>query len=404
MSDFTHDFENRKHYGAWIMLAAFVLLMLALVGLSLKVNMDLNEPFEDHITIGNEQSGEYTYTVDISKHWLNDPGGPLENYGAQYDNVIINNSSYDLVKWSVVLKVPVRNITIDSFWNGEWAYDKKADIITFTPEEGLDTIRAGESGTFGAVMISDELMDFGEVTLTGCRYRPITGYPLFWLIIALLVVWITSAVAYILYRIREENYRKNAQRLNNVISQTMSTFANFIDTKDEYTKGHSARVAYYAQKIAEKMGMNGDEVRDIGYIGLMHDCGKLAIPEHILNKPGKLSDEEFEVMREHTTEGGKILKDFTAIEGIRDGALYHHERYDGKGYMKGIAGEEIPLVARIIGVADALDAMSSDRCYRTHLPKDVILSELEAHKGTQFDPHIAQLTIDMIGSGEIFIE
>ena len=106
----------------------------------------------------------------------------------------------------------------------------------------------------------------------------------------------------------------------------------------------------------------------------------------------------------HTVNGEAILKDFTAIEGIKDGTLYHHERYDGCGYMKGLAGEEIPLVARIIGVADAMDAMNSDRCYRNHLSKDVILSELEKNKGTQFDPKIAQIMIDMINSGEVFIE
>ena len=106
----------------------------------------------------------------------------------------------------------------------------------------------------------------------------------------------------------------------------------------------------------------------------------------------------------HTTNGGDILKDFTAIAHIKDGALYHHERYDGEGYMEGLAGEDIPLVARIICVADALDAMNSDRCYRNHLPKDVIISEFERNKGTQFDPRLAQMTIDMINNGEIYIE
>ena len=154
----------------------------------------------------------------------------------------------------------------------------------------------------------------------------------------------TSAVAYILYRIRENNYRKNAQRLNDVISQTMTTFANFIDTKDRYTKGHSARVSYYSQKIAEKLGMDEDRVRDIGYIGLMHDCGKLGIPGTILNKPGTLTEEEFNIMKTHTTNGEKMLADFTAIPDIKDGALYHHERFDGMGYMSGLAGEDIPLV------------------------------------------------------------
>ncbi len=149
--------------------------------------------------------------------------------------------------------------------------------------------------------------------------------------------------------------------------------------------------------------MSEEEVRDIGYIGLLHDCGKLSIPEQILNKPGKLTEEEFDVMRRHTTHGENILKDFTSLDGLIDGVLYHHERYDGTGYMTGLAGEDIPLVARIICVADALDAMNSDRCYRSHLTREVILDELEKNKGTQFDPKIAQIMIDMIHSGEVFV-
>ncbi|MBQ6575825.1 MAG: HD domain-containing protein [Lachnospiraceae bacterium] len=406
--------------GTIILVLSIIMLLLGLIGIKVKINHDLLTPFSYHMhfestegmasseegnTDGSVSAGDdYTYAVNISKHWLNDPGVPLQTNGAQYDNVITNNSDYDLVKWSVVIEVPEKNITIDSSWNGEWVYDKKNSTITVTPDERIATIRSGEKADFGAVMISKELMNFTDVNLTGCRYKPMRAFPLFWMIMILIVAWATSVIAYVLYRIREENHRKNSERLNNVISQTMTTFANFIDTKDRYTKGHSARVSYYSQKIAEKLGMSEDEVRDIGYIGLMHDCGKLAIPGTILNKPGTLTEEEFDVMRSHTTNGGSILSEFSAIEGIKDGALYHHERYDGKGYMEGLAGEDIPLVARIIGVADALDAMNSDRCYRNHLSRDVIIAELENNKGTQFDPKIAQITIDMIQNGEIFIE
>ena len=416
-----YSVSARDRRGFILFAVMLVLLLSGLCALWAKVRIDLNNPFEFHMHIedakalakekakeedpdGNVASSEdYVYTVDISKHWLNDPGVPLQTYGAQYDNTVTNYSGYDVVNWRVVLSVPERNITIDSYWNGEWEYDKKQSLIYFSPDERIETIPSGESVTFGAVMISKELMDFTEVSFIGCRYKPITKYVLFWIIMVLLVVWITAFIAFILYLVREENHRKNAEKLNNVISQTMSTFANFIDTKDRYTKGHSARVSYYAQKIADKLGMSDDQIRDIGYIGLMHDCGKLAIPGAILMKPGKLTEEEFEVMKSHTTNGGEILSEFTAIDGIKDGALYHHERYDGNGYMEGLKGEEIPLVARIIGVADAMDAMNSDRCYRDHLTKDVILSELENNKGTQFDANIAQIMIDMIKSGEVFV-
>ncbi|MCR5301908.1 MAG: HD domain-containing protein [Lachnospiraceae bacterium] len=412
--------QKNKDHGVAILLAILIVIVAGLTGLFVKVGKDLSTPFEYHLQVsekgleapdedgvsdGSMTGGdEYGYTVDISKHWINDPDGPLETYGAQYDNSVTNGSTYDIVNWHVIISVPERNITIDSYWNGEWVYDKKNSTIDFTPDERIETIHRGESATFGAVMISNELMRFTDVTFIGCRYKPVTRYLLFWILLILFVAWLTSAVAYVLYRIREKEYRKNSEKLNNVISQTMTTFANFIDTKDKYTKGHSARVSYYSQKIAEKLGMSDEEIRDIGYIGLMHDCGKLAIPGNILNKPGKLTKEEFDIMRSHTTNGGNILKDFTAIADIKDGALYHHERYDGNGYMEGLKGEDIPLVARIICVADALDAMNSDRCYRDHLSKDVIISELEKNKGTQFDPRLAQITIDMINNGEIYIE
>ena len=408
--------SKKDKRGAMLLFIIFIVLMGGLFGLEAKVRHDLNNPFQYHLQVQDnadevaestdgsiDKGDEYVYTVEISKNWLNDPNGPLQTYGAQYDNTITNHTEYDIVNWSVVIEVPERNITIDSSWNGTWEYDKKESRIYFTPDDRIETIRSGDTVTFGAVMISQELMDFTDVNFSGCRYRPITRYFIFWIIMILLVAWITSGIAFVLYLIREENHRRNAEKLNNVISQTMTTFVNFIDTKDRYTKGHSARVSYYSQKIAEKLGMSEEEVRDIGYIGLMHDCGKLSIPGTILNKPGKLSGDEFDVMRSHTVNGERMLKDFTAIEGIIDGALYHHERYDGMGYMKGLRGEEIPLVARIICVADALDAMNSDRCYRYHLTKDVILAELRNNKGTQFDPKIAQIMIDMIENGEVFV-
>ena len=395
----------KEKQGFIIFLSIFVLLIALLAGLFVKVRSDLKYPFNLHFHFedGKVEYKDYAYTVEIAKHWVNDPGVPYQTYGAQYDNTIINNSSYDLVNWSVVIEVPERNITLDSYWNGEWEYDKEKSKIYFTPDERIATIRAGDEATFGAVMISEELMEFTDLSFTGCKYKPITRYMMFWTIMALLVAWITAFVTYLIYHAREENHKRNAAKLNNVISQTMSTFANFIDTKDRYTKGHSARVSYYSQKIAEKLGMSEEQIRDIGYIGLMHDCGKLSIPGEILKKPGKLTPEEFDVMKSHTTNGGKLLEEFNAIDDIRDGALYHHERYDGTGYMEGLAGEDIPLVARIIGVADALDAMNSDRCYREHLTREVILSELENNKGTQFDPNIAQIMIDMIESGEVFV-
>lgn len=181
----------------------------------------------------------------------------------------------------------------------------------------------------------------------------------------------------------------------------MNTFISFIDAKDPYTRGHSKRVAMYAAEIAKRMGLSGDEVQNIYYAGLLHDAGKISIPDAVLNKPGKLTDEERKLIQNHTIAGGKMLKQMSSIRGIRETALYHHERYDGTGYPEGLRGEAIPLYARIVGVADSYDAMSSNRVYRRHLNKDEIIEEIQNGSGTQFDPDLVKYMVDMINDGYV---
>ena len=172
---------------------------------------------------------------------------------------------------------------------------------------------------------------------------------------------------------------------------------------DEYTRGHSVRVAHYSALIGKKLKLKEDELRNLGYIALMHDCGKIGVPDAVLNKPDRLLPEEFKIIASHTEVGGKILENFSAIPGIKEGALYHHERYDGKGYPEGIKGDAIPLYARIICVADSFDAMNSDRCYRKHLPREVILAELEKCAGAQFDPKLSRIMYELVESGVVKI-
>ena len=153
--------------------------------------------------------------------------------------------------------------------------------------------------------------------------------------------------------------------------------------------------------IAQNLGMSSDEVDNIYYIALLHDIGKIAIPDSILNKPGKLTDEEFAVMKSHTTRGAAILKGISTIPQIIEGAKSHHEKYDGSGYPEGLKGEEIPFVARIICCADCFDAMASKRVYKEPFSLEVILGEFERCAGTQFDPKIAKVVEDMIASGKL---
>jgi diguanylate cyclase (GGDEF)-like protein/putative nucleotidyltransferase with HDIG domain len=188
---------------------------------------------------------------------------------------------------------------------------------------------------------------------------------------------------------------KNSQ-IQKMTLQTITTIANTIDAKDEYTKGHSKRVSEYSAAIAEELGFVEEDVRNIRSIALLHDIGKIGVPDSVLNKPGKLTDEEYRIMKQHTVIGGEILKDIGMIPGIDIGAKYHHERYDGKGYPDGLKGEEIPFLARIIGVADAYDAMTSNRVYRRHLSDDKVMKELNDSIGAQFDPAVARALIRLI--------
>ncbi|MCM1328800.1 MAG: HD domain-containing protein [Ruminococcus sp.] len=189
------------------------------------------------------------------------------------------------------------------------------------------------------------------------------------------------------------------KQLERVTLQTITTIANIIDAKDEYTKGHSYRVAEYSSALARELGYSDERVANVKYIGLLHDIGKIGIPDSILNKPGKLTDSEYALMRKHAEIGGNILSGNNMIDGMDEGAKFHHERYDGRGYPMGLKGEEIPEMARIIGIADAYDAMTSNRVYRKRLSKETVVTEMRRCSGTQFDPRLAEIFIKMVEDG-----
>ena len=202
----------------------------------------------------------------------------------------------------------------------------------------------------------------------------------------------------------EKNGRKLAEKTEQVQRSTVQivrTIAHVLDARDGYTQGHSMRVSVYATIIARELGMSSEEVENIRNVALLHDIGKIGIPDAVLNKPGKLTDEEYEMMKQHSSVGAEILKDVDTIPGIEIGTRYHHERYGGGGYPAGLQGESIPYIARIIAVADAYDAMTSNRVYRSHLSDEEVISELERCSGTQFDPNIAQVTVRLLREGRM---
>ena len=196
----------------------------------------------------------------------------------------------------------------------------------------------------------------------------------------------------------ELEYAKKQIQMGN---ETILSIARTVDAKDTNTSKHSFRVSEYSVAIARKLGYSEEKCENLRQMALLHDIGKIGIPDAILNKPGKLTDKEYEIMKSHVIKGGEILKDFTMIDSVDVGALYHHEKYDGPGYCQGLKGEEIPLDARIIGIADAFDAMTANRVYRNQLDIDVVIAELKRFSGIQFDPALVDILLSLIEDGTI---
>jgi len=190
------------------------------------------------------------------------------------------------------------------------------------------------------------------------------------------------------------------EQANLFLWQTVEALASAVDAKDSYTHGHSSRVAKYAKQIAAFSGLSEEECDDIYLAGLLHDVGKIGIDDGIINKKGKLTDEEFEAIKQHPVLGDTILAKIKMSSNLSVGARHHHERYDGKGYPDGLAGEDIPKIARIIAVADAYDAMTSKRSFRDVLPQNQVRDELVKGCGTQFDPQYAKCMLDLMDMDE----
>src|SRR5262245_54229060 len=165
----------------------------------------------------------------------------------------------------------------------------------------------------------------------------------------------------------------------------LHSLTSAVDAKDAYTCGHSERVALLSRELAQAAKLTEAQIERIYMAGLLHDVGKIGVPESVLQKTGRLTPEEFELMKKHPQIGERILRDIKQIEDIIPGVLHHHERFDGKGYPSGLAGESIPLMGRIICLADCLDAMTSNRTYRKGMPLEVALTEIRRCAGTQFD-------------------
>ncbi len=286
-----------------------------------------------------------------------------------------------------------------------YAWDEIESIHIFKPDATQYTICMEILDGAGETVIEEKTYTLGKEA----RMWEQSYYQTYLVFVTLEIIFfvIVSILAMILFVVRknelerhqielEEKVREQTKTINDHFVETVTALSEAVDAKDRYTSGHSKRVAEYARLIAIRLGKSKKEQEEIYRAGLLHDVGKIRIPVDIINKPGKLTDEEYNLIKLHPVTGYHILRGISGSENIAIATKYHHERYDGKGYPNGLAGEKIPEVARILGVADSYDAMTSNRSYRNALPQGVVRSEIEKGRGTQFDPVIADIMLEMM--------
>ena len=255
------------------------------------------------------------------------------------------------------------------------------------------------SVSFGMIFYTLDSFDFSDMLLT---YRHQYGFlddPYFYVLA--IIITALSILTFTINRIHtiRTNNLNDKIKTQKTVDEIMQIFTRFIDAKDAYTGGHSERVARYSKLLAREMGKKPDECQTIYYCGLLHDCGKIAIPDDILHKPDKLSEEEFMTIQSHTIRGYLLLSDLSSIPEACDAARYHHESFDGSGYPYKLKGKDIPEYARIVCLADSFDTMNSDRSYRKALPREIILEEITKCSGIQFDPEIVEAFFHLVEKG-----
>lgn len=333
------------------------------------VKLDGNQMPIDH-------NGGITVGQGISRVELNPE---ILNYTIQDPNVGYYLEGYD-TQWTKVAQDNLSNIIYVNLPSGEYTFhlailDSAGERVL--EERKFQVIKEGE---------------FYE--------KP--GFLLYMLLVLIsIIVWITWLLV-------QRQLRQQQIKIN-MANETVMAIANSVDAKDVRTSQHSSRVAEYSVLIAEEMNCFPWWQRDKALSNLrkaaqMHDIGKIGIPDSVLNKVGRLTDDEYAKMKSHVVGGAEILKDFTLVDHVVDGTRYHHERYDGKGYPDGLKGEEIPLFARIIGVADAFDAMTSNRVYRNHMDNDYVMNEMKRGRGTQFDPAALDAFLRLVDKKVIDLE
>ncbi len=253
-------------------------------------------------------------------------------------------------------------------------------------------------GSYNFILQIKDAMGRGNKQISVKIVKEKALYEQIWFIVlaGLLSLALMAAGISFYFRRKVKALEKKREEARELFEQTAEALSGAIDAKDRYTNGHSQRVADYSQMIAKEAGLSEEECEKVYFAALLHDVGKIGVPIEILSKKGRLTDEEFEQIKQHPVIGGQILSSIRRSPWLSIGARYHHERYNGKGYPEGISGEDIPELARIIAVADAYDAMTSNRSYRNAIPQQIVREEIVKGTGSQFDPDYAKIMLRLI--------
>lgn len=277
--------------------------------------------------------------------------------------------------------------------------------ITFTKQEmqpiSYTNLKSGKYTFRFSVVDTMTGEDTETFTVEFIKEKALFEEAWFWVIVVFVIIAAVMLTLIILGRIKTRRLLKKQEENRMFVNQIIKAFAKCIDLKDKYTNGHSFRVAKYASLIAEKLGYDEQQVTDIYNIGLLHDIGKIAVPDKILGKPQRLSDEEFEIISQHAMNGYEILKEIEIRPELAIGAGFHHEHIDGTGYPFGKKGEDIPQTAQIIAVADTFDAMNSTRPYRKQMYAEVIIDEMVRISGKQLNTELVGVFLDIVREGKL---
>lgn len=369
----------------------------------------------DGITSGGVTSTSLSMKDNLGRIWFTLIDGftifdPVRNTktnrapDVKIEEVIANSEKYDISSGKIVLPPNTKRVQINftgiSFVSSEQllfktkleGFEKEYTEWSIFRLVSYTNLKPGTYTLYVTAESGDEVESLKPAVLTIVKKPYFWQRPWFIIISVLLVILsITMMVLAKFQRLKKE--KEYTEKLS---IEVISALVGTIDAKDNYTKGHSKRVANYSVMLAKALDLSQEECKEVYYSALLHDIGKIGIPDEIINKKGRLTDEEYAKVQQHPEIGSKILSSISIMPNITVGARGHHERFDGTGYPDKKQGEEIPLTARIIGVADAYDAMTSNRSYRSILPQKQVREEIEKNIGIQFDPIVANKMIKII--------